>query len=226
MPCRIPFYAYDGSLLGTVAFTSIQHLHKLKTEDAQQHRYVGVVINRKLLDVFWRWSCLNDASKSINRLTKELFIRKRSCSSLPHLLHNYFLVVKMAKKRKPQPIAPPPQSSTLRSRKRARQVTTLFHKYTQELDSAIDRAREGGCSEVQLSSLDGAGNKSKCIQKSISPEHKVLLGEVKKWKDKITEIGGREGEIKHDRFALLLFIHLILIYTPSKFKKSTNEQVS
>lgn len=105
-------------------------------------------------------------------------------------------------------------------------MTTLFHKYTQELDSAIDRAREGGCSEVQLSSLDGAGNESKCIQKSISPEHKVLLGEVKKWKDKITEIGGREGEIKHDRFALLLFIHLILIYTPSKFKKSTNEQVS
>mmetsp|Transcript_29268 Transcript_29268/g.47434 ORF Transcript_29268/g.47434 Transcript_29268/m.47434 type:complete len:359 (+) Transcript_29268:115-1191(+) len=98
----------------------------------------------------------------------------------------------MAKKRKPQPIAPPPQSSALRSRKRARQVTTLFHKYTQELDLAIDRAREGGCSEVQLSSLDGAGNESKCDHESISSEHKVLLDEVNKWKDKICEIGGRE----------------------------------
>ena len=125
----------------------------------------------------------------------------------------------MAKKRKPQPIAPPPQSSTLRSRKRARQVTTLFHKYTQELDSAIDRAREGGCSEVQLSSLDGAGNESKCIHKSISSEQKVLLDEVKKWKDKITEIGGREGEIKHfDRFVYLLFIHFNLTYILYRLK--------
>lgn len=98
----------------------------------------------------------------------------------------------MVKKRKPQPIAPPPQSSALRSRKRARQVTTLFHKYTQELDLAIDRAREGGCSEEQLSSIDSAGNESKRINGSISSEHKVLLDEVKKWKDKISEIGGRE----------------------------------
>lgn len=99
----------------------------------------------------------------------------------------------MVKKRKPQPIAPPPQSSALRSRKRARQVTTLFHKYTQELDLAIDRARAGGCSEKQLSSFDGAGDESRSTHKSISSEHKLLLDEVTKWKDKISEIGGREG---------------------------------
>ena len=110
----------------------------------------------------------------------------------------------MAKKRKPQPIAPPPQSSALRSRKRARQVTTLFHKYTRELDLAIDSAREGGCSEVQLSSLDGAVNKSKRIQESISSEHKGLLDEVKKWKDKICEIGGREGETPQEGYAYMI----------------------
>lgn len=79
-------------------------------------------------------------------------------------------------------------------------MTTLFHKYTRELDLAIDRAREGGCSEGQLSSLDGAVNESKRIQESISSEHKALLDEVKKWKDKISEIGGREGEILNDCF--------------------------
>ena len=101
----------------------------------------------------------------------------------------------MGKKRKqqrPQPIAPPPQSSALRSRKRARQVTTLFHKYTQELDLAIDRARAGGCSEVQLSSCDGAGDER---SRDISSKKKALLDEVKKWKDKISEIGGREGKM-------------------------------
>jgi hypothetical protein len=107
----------------------------------------------------------------------------------------------MVKKRKPQPIAPPPQSSALRSRKRARQVTTLFHKFTQELDLAIDRARAGGCSEVQLSSFDGAGDESKSIRESISSEHKLLLDEVKKWKDKISEIGGREGKIAYNIIA-------------------------
>ena len=113
----------------------------------------------------------------------------------------------MVKKRKPQPIAPPPQSSALRSRKRARQVTTLFHKYTQELDLAIDRAREGGCSEEQLSSIDSAGNESKRINGSISSEHKVLLDDVKKWKDKISEIGGREGK------TTIMFLMTCLIFT-------------
>eukprot|EP00984_Skeletonema_dohrnii_P028308 scaffold18245_cov132-Skeletonema_dohrnii-CCMP3373.AAC.4 len=113
----------------------------------------------------------------------------------------------MVKKRKPQPIAPPPQSSALRSRKRARQVTTLFHKYTQELDLAIDRARDGGCSEEQLSSIDSAGNESKRINGSISSEHKVLLAYVKKWKDKISEIGGREGK------TTIMFLMTCLIFT-------------
>lgn len=104
----------------------------------------------------------------------------------------------MGKKRKqlPQPIVPPPQSSALRSRKRARQVTTLFHKYTQELDSAIERARDGGCSELQISSCDGGGGDDERtgsdIHQSISSSQKNLLDEVKMWKDKISEIGGRE----------------------------------
>jgi hypothetical protein len=103
----------------------------------------------------------------------------------------------MGKKRKqPQPIVPPPQSSALRSRKRARQVTTLFHKYTTELDSAIERARDGGCSEVQISSCDGGGaddeKTGSDIHRIISSNQKALLDEVKKWKDKISEIGGRE----------------------------------
>ena len=93
------------------------------------------------------------------------------------------------RKQRPQPIDPPPQSSALRSRKRARQVTTLFHKYTQQLDVAIDRARAGGCSESQLSSCDGDG-----YDKCSTREHKILLDEVKMWKNKISEIGGREGK--------------------------------
>ena len=64
--------------------------------------------------------------------------------------------------RKPQPLAPPPQSSALRSRERARQVTTLFHKYTQERDAALAR---------------GTSNDDE---------------EVKKLNDKLAEIGGRE----------------------------------
>jgi len=135
----------------------------------------------------------------------------------------------MVKKRKPQPIAPPPQSSALRSRKRARQVTTLFHKYTQELDLAIDRARDGGCSEEQLSSIDSAGNESKRINGSISSEHKVLLDEVKKWKDKISEIGGREGKTTiMFLMTCLIFNHLILrnLMLELLCKKSTKEQVS
>lgn len=108
----------------------------------------------------------------------------------------------MAKKRKPQPIAPPPQSSALRSRKRARQVTTLFHKYTQELDLSIERARQGGCDEDLLSSLiDGSekGSNDTIIYKSTSSsaEQKRLLDEVRKWKDKISEIGGREGKARN-----------------------------
>jgi 25S rRNA (adenine2142-N1)-methyltransferase len=90
--------------------------------------------------------------------------------------------VAMTKKRsrRPQPLAPPPQSSTLRSRKRARQVTTLFHKYSQERDAALARAElAAGCPE------DGAD--------ADDPSSLVgLREEVKKWDDKLSEIGGRE----------------------------------
>ncbi len=101
----------------------------------------------------------------------------------------------MAKKRKPQPLAPPPQASALRSRKRARQVTTLFHKYTQQRDLAIARAREGGC-DVGSDEGDESvvkSQKSKCGSGGSKPADKQeLLNEVKKWDDKIAEIGGRE----------------------------------
>ncbi|KAL3780160.1 hypothetical protein ACHAWO_011897 [Cyclotella atomus] len=90
----------------------------------------------------------------------------------------------MAKKRKPQPLAPPPQCSTLRSRKRARQVTTLFHKYSQKKDEALARARARGC-EIESSS-----NEHEVAPTSTSQN--ALLEEVRKWDDKLAEIGGRE----------------------------------
>ena len=89
----------------------------------------------------------------------------------------------MAKKRKPQPLAPPPQCS-LRSRKRARKVTTLFHKYSQKKDNAIARAQASGCiidNDLNVTGIKGA-----------STAQNALLEEVKKWDDKLIEIGGRE----------------------------------
>ena len=95
-------------------------------------------------------------------------------------------MTKKRRNKRPQPLAPPPQSSTLRSRKRARKVTSLFHKYTQERDAAIARARRGGCNvgDDYFDAEDGVVNKS---HRQIA-----LLNEVKKWEDKISEIGGRE----------------------------------
>ena len=90
-------------------------------------------------------------------------------------------LIMTAKKRKPQPLAPPPQCS-LRSRKRARKVTTLFHKYSQKKDDAIARAKASGCS------IDTDLNKTT----PASTSQNALLEEVKKWDDKLTEIGGRE----------------------------------
>lgn len=97
----------------------------------------------------------------------------------------------MTKKRnrRPQPLAPPPQSSTLRSRKRARQATTLFHKYTQERDAAVARAKAGGCHTDDDSTQDGNSAKKK---QRLSSIHIALLDEVKKWDDKISDMGGRE----------------------------------
>ncbi|KAL3797549.1 hypothetical protein HJC23_009913 [Cyclotella cryptica] len=110
----------------------------------------------------------------------------------------------MAKKRKPQPIAPPPHS-TFRSRKRARQVTTLFHKYSQKRDEAIARARAGGCNvdEVVTLARDGgcgvedalsfnASASNLARRNNISSSQTALLDEVKKWVEKLSEIGGRE----------------------------------
>lgn len=90
--------------------------------------------------------------------------------------------ISMAKKRKPQPLAPPPQSSALRSRKRARQVTTLFHKYSQKKDEAIARAKAGGCD------IDDNSNE---IKPTSTSQHD-LLEEVRKWDRMLAEIGGRE----------------------------------
>jgi 25S rRNA (adenine2142-N1)-methyltransferase len=88
--------------------------------------------------------------------------------------------------RKPQPLAPPPQSSALRSRKRARQVTTLFHKYTQERDAALARgtsndevkkwndklAKIGGREEYQRASQ---------LNTSLFSTSKWVLGILGRW---------------------------------------------
>ena len=94
----------------------------------------------------------------------------------------------MAKKRKPQPLATPPQSSALRSRKRARQVTTLFHKYTQERDAAVAKAKAAGCNCID----DDETKDNNKGDSTLSPHQIQLLAEIKKWDDKLSEIGGRE----------------------------------
>ena len=44
---------------------------------------------------------------------------------------------KNSKRKAAVPLAPPPHAASMKSRKRARQVTTLFHKYTREKDLAV-----------------------------------------------------------------------------------------
>jgi hypothetical protein len=93
--------------------------------------------------------------------------------------------------RRPQPLAPPPQSSALRSRKRARQVTTLFHKYTQERDKALARASlAAGPGAVCPGDGDGDGDGGACA--ADTPPLAELREEVRKWDDKLSDIGGRE----------------------------------
>ncbi|KAL3810466.1 hypothetical protein ACHAXA_010160 [Cyclostephanos tholiformis] len=98
----------------------------------------------------------------------------------------------MTKKRSrlPQPLAPPPQSSALRSRKRARQVTTLFHKYTRERDAALARAATLGCVRPEDAN---------------DPSLVELREEVKMWDDKLSEIGGREEYQRASQMNTLLF---------------------
>ncbi|KAL7547664.1 hypothetical protein ACHAWF_010948, partial [Thalassiosira exigua] len=95
------------------------------------------------------------------------------------------LAMTKKRNRRPQPLAPPPQSSALRSRKRARQVTTLFHKYTRERDAAVARAKAGGCEDCDFVVERSSG---RCL----SSHQTALLDEVRKWDEKISEIGGRE----------------------------------
>jgi hypothetical protein len=88
--------------------------------------------------------------------------------------------------RRPQPLAPPPQSSALRSRKRARQITTLFHKYTQERDRALARASLAAGGAACPGDGDGGADAAD------KPSLAEVREEVKKWDEKLSEIGGRE----------------------------------
>lgn len=107
-----------------------------------------------------------------------------------------FFTTAMTKKRsrRPQPLAPPPQSSALRSRKRARQVTTLFHKYTQERDKALARASLAAGPGAAVCPGDGDGGTGAGAGAADDPSSLAaeLLEEVTKWDDKLSEIGGRE----------------------------------
>lgn len=60
---------------------------------------------------------------------------------------------KKKNKKRSAPLAPPPHASMMKSRKRARQVTTLFHKYTREKDEAL--LREGGPNKEVVQELEG-----------------------------------------------------------------------
>lgn len=107
------------------------------------------------------------------------------------------------KSRRPQPLAPPPQSSSLRSRKRARQVTTLFHKYTTERDAAVHKAKKAGCC---VDEDDKVGfNNNNDINSKLSPHQIQLLAEVKKWDDKLADIGGREEYQRASQMNTALF---------------------
>ena len=109
------------------------------------------------------------------------------------------------KSRRPQPLAPPPQSSALRSRKRARQVTTLFHKYTTERDEAVRQAKKAGCC-LDDDDDDKVGfNNNNDINSKLSPHQRQLLAEVKKWDDKLSEIGGREEYQRASQMNTALF---------------------
>ena len=55
-----------------------------------------------------------------------------------------------SKRKAAVPLAPPPHAASMKSRKRARQVTTLFHKYTREKDLAIFQ----GADAATLQELD------------------------------------------------------------------------
>ena len=103
----------------------------------------------------------------------------------------------MSKKRsrRPQPLAPPPQAQALRSRKRARQVTTLFHKYTQERDAAVARARAVGC----------PANVTEGNALHLTPIQLQVLEDVRKIDDKIAAMGGRKEYQRASQLSTSLF---------------------
>lgn len=90
----------------------------------------------------------------------------------------------MATKRKkdnkrPQPLAPPP---AMRSRKKARVVTSLFHKYTRELDEAMREDRTDKVDELQgkLKELGGreAYQQASQLSTSFFSTSKWVLGHL------------------------------------------------
>ncbi|CAB9521019.1 nucleolus protein [Seminavis robusta] len=69
-------------------------------------------------------------------------------------------------KRKTVPLAPPPHASTMKSRKRARQVTTLFHKYTRERDLALQKGDPTKEWDEKLEDIGGREEYQKASQLS------------------------------------------------------------
>lgn len=99
---------------------------------------------------------------------------------------------KTRKRSRTQPLVPPPQSSQLRSRKKARQVTTLFHKYTQQLDQ-IRASVAASSSTLAKNAIDHS---------DIDNDVKEKIESLEK---KLEEIGGREEYQRASQMNTTLF---------------------
>ncbi|KAL7468325.1 hypothetical protein ACHAXS_008533 [Conticribra weissflogii] len=99
---------------------------------------------------------------------------------------------KIRKRSRTQPLVPPPQNSQLRSRKKARQVTTLFHKYTQQLD----QIRASAAASSSISS-----------ENSVNQNHvdRDVKAEIQSLENKLEEIGGREEYQRASQMNTTLF---------------------
>lgn len=84
----------------------------------------------------------------------------------------------------PRPLVQPPHSTM--SRKRARVATTKFHKYTQELASSVQRARQAGCR------VRDDGVIVDVVSSNLSPKQLALVEEVKQCANNLEAMGGRE----------------------------------
>ena len=71
------------------------------------------------------------------------------------------------------------------SRKRARVATTKFHKYTQELATSVQRARQAGV-RVRDDGIIGV------VPSNLSPKQLALVEEVKQCVNNLEAMGGRE----------------------------------